>query len=191
MALQDSNAERRNLTVLSVSIILYFLAGGALTSDIVRLQVINVEFQNPEVLKYFVWILLLWFGFRYWLLNKGSWKEPLVNELCSRETCSAIYYPHLIKLFGLSEDYSLSYYKDRHWVKLEKSSVNLVEFKHIFRSESGQQLSKKLEAETISDKIIIFRCIVELFFRQPTISGYFVPYFIFLWALFLIVKSAL
>ena len=44
LAYQDSNPERRNLTVLSLCIIIFYLAGGAFLSNEVRLQVINVKF---------------------------------------------------------------------------------------------------------------------------------------------------
>ncbi|MCF7519162.1 hypothetical protein [Pseudoalteromonas sp. L21] len=191
MALQDSNAERRNLTVLSVSIIIYFLADGALINDIVRLQIINVEFQQPEILAYFVWGLLIWFCFRYWLQNKSSWREPLISDLTSSDSCSPIYYNHLVKRFGLGDDYSLSTFDDRHWVKLSKKQSGFVSFQHVYKEDSGKQKIDTLPVETFSDRIIIIRCIVDLFFKQPTLSGYFVPYFLFMWAICLGVKSAL
>ena len=191
MALHDSNPERRNLTVLSMSIILYYLAGGQVMDSVVRVQVVNVTFRNPEILAFFVWLLLAWFCFRYWLTNKETWKKPLISELTSRDTCQPIYYNHLVKRFGLSDNYESSYHENSHWVKLADSQSKLVRFQHIYKEESGKQKSDYADIETLADRIVVLRCIVEMFFRQPTLSGYFVPYFLFLWALALGLVSAL
>jgi len=83
MAIQDSNPERRNVLVTSLSIIVFYLAGGEFTDSTVRLQMVNVHFSNPEILGYFIWGLLIWFFFRYWLIHQGSWKEEFYNEICS------------------------------------------------------------------------------------------------------------
>ncbi len=42
MQIQDSSPERRNLIILSISIIVFYLAGGELIDNSVRLQVVNI-----------------------------------------------------------------------------------------------------------------------------------------------------
>jgi hypothetical protein len=54
MAIQDSNAERRNLTLLSMSIIVYYAAGGVFDGG-VKLPLVNLHFENKAALAYFLW----------------------------------------------------------------------------------------------------------------------------------------
>lgn len=189
MALQDSNPERRNLLVLALSIIVFFLAGGEFTDSTVRLQVINVQFSNPEVLTYFVWGLLVWFLFRYWLIHQGEWKKEFYSELGYVPTI--IYSRYLTKRFGLSDDYSRSYHTDRHWFMFDDSHGAKLSFKHVYKSGANSQLSDTIQVSTIGDRALVFVCGVYTFFKKPSLSGYFVPYFLFLWAVGLGVSNAL
>jgi len=70
MPYSDSNPERRNLTVLSLAIIVYYLAGGEFLNNEVKLVIINAKFNNPSVLIAFVWVMLCWFLFRYFVTQK-------------------------------------------------------------------------------------------------------------------------
>jgi hypothetical protein len=81
MPVQDQNPERRNLALTSISIILFYLAGGHLENNTVRLQVINVNFDNPEVLTSAVWLALLWFAYRYWVTHRGSIWRGINSEI--------------------------------------------------------------------------------------------------------------
>ena len=66
MAYSDNNPERRNLTVLSVVIIIYYLANGRFDkTDGVSFPLIKLHFNNPEMLAYIVWFTLCWFLFKY------------------------------------------------------------------------------------------------------------------------------
>lgn len=76
MSIEDSNPERRNLMVLSTSIIVYYLAGGVIVDDQLTLELVNIKFAKGWVLQIFIWMMLLWFGFRYWIENR----ETLIHE---------------------------------------------------------------------------------------------------------------
>jgi len=180
MALHDSNPERRNLSVMSLSIIVFFLAGGEFTESTVRLQIINVYFSNSEVLSDFIWILLVWFLFRYWLIHQGSWKKEFASELNFVPT--RIIYWHLTKRFELDDDFSRSYYPNRHFLKIDGNSGTKLTFRHIYKNETDSQLSDTIQVSTIGDRALVGLCAVYLFFRKPSLSGYFIPYFLFLWA---------
>ncbi len=80
MPVSDSNPERRNLTVLSLLIIVFYLAGGYFIDNEIRLRIVNIGFHNIEVLGYVVWVMLAWFLFRYWLTSKGTAGELLRHE---------------------------------------------------------------------------------------------------------------
>lgn len=60
-----SNPDRRNLNVISLAIITYFIASGQLTGDVLTLQFVDVEFSKPEVLVVLLWIFFGWFWLRF------------------------------------------------------------------------------------------------------------------------------
>ena len=77
MAISDNNPERRNLTLLSIAIIVFYLAGGYFIGNEIKLKVINVGFHNREVLGYIIWVMLAWFLFKYWVTSRGAAGELL------------------------------------------------------------------------------------------------------------------
>ncbi|EPN4988714.1 hypothetical protein [Vibrio alginolyticus] len=81
MAIQDSNAERRNLIMISMSLIVFFYSGGAFTDETVRLQVVNVHFSRPLVLVVIVWAVFFWSLYRYWLIHNGAFSSKFMAEI--------------------------------------------------------------------------------------------------------------
>lgn len=73
MQLYENSPERRNLNALALSIIIYVLAGGSIESTSVKLLVTAITLERPWVISLSVWIILFWFCFRYWLVNKIKW----------------------------------------------------------------------------------------------------------------------
>ncbi len=191
MAIQDSNPERRNLSLLSISIIIYYAAGGEVIDDVVRLHVINVSFQKPEVLAYFVWGILCWFCFRYWQLNRDSWKKELFKEMVDVSHHSSFLYSHLVKKFGLGGDFSNSHFEDRHWVKISHKGPLAITFQHIYKDDSGAQKSETKEIQSIPDYVLLTLYGATMFFIRPTLSGYFVPYILFVLAVFFGIQGRL
>ena len=81
MPISDNNPERRNLTVLSLSIIVYYIAGGEpISDDSIKLVLVNIKFTNNAVLTYIIWVMFLWFWLRHWLANKYSHSAAFMNE---------------------------------------------------------------------------------------------------------------
>ncbi|MBA6353175.1 hypothetical protein H4J45_07415 [Colwellia sp. BRX10-6] len=67
-------AIRRNITVMSFMIIVFFFAGGYLpvTGDAIKLPLSDVKFNNPERLLYVLWMMMMaWWTYRYFAL--GAW----------------------------------------------------------------------------------------------------------------------
>ena len=177
MALYDSNSERRNLTVLSLSIIIFYLADGEFINDAIRLQIINVHFNNPAVLAYLVWIMLIWFLYRYWVTNQNSWKEPYCQEMTQIEF-SGLINRYVSNRFQLKKDYSHSYFENKHWVKFASQGPDKIVFQHLSKNDTGTQRQRALEITTILDKLIVLCCSIFVCFKKPTLTGYFVPYFL-------------
>ncbi|HCH5334032.1 TPA: hypothetical protein N2934_004382 [Vibrio parahaemolyticus] len=194
MAISDNNPERRNLVVLSISIILYFLAGGSITDENIRLQVVNVTFSKPEVLVKFVWLLLFWFIYRYWLNHKGSWKEGFYSE-AQCQLVNKHFYSYLVKKFDLGDDYSKSWYPDKHWVRLSTDPLtSSFSFSHTCKADvgaSGQQKHESRKVDCFMDRVLVGAVTAVTFLREPSLSMYFMPYLFALIAIVLGVESSL
>jgi len=157
MALQDSNPERRNLSVLSLSIIVFYLACGSFTEGTVRLQIVNINFAKPEVLSFFVWGILVWFTFRYWLVHQGNWKEDFYNEL-QQYTPKFFINKYLIKRFKLSGDFEGAHYPDRYWFMLDGNRGHRLSFQHISKNTNGSQKQDYIQVSGFADWLIISVC---------------------------------
>lgn len=81
MAIQDHNPERRNLVIISLAFVIYFVAGGRFDDEVIRLQVVNVRFANPDALVTAAWLALGWLAFRYWITHRGLLTEGFNGEI--------------------------------------------------------------------------------------------------------------
>ena len=71
MSIEDSNPERRNLAVMSMSIIVFYIGGGSVDgAEGLSLPLVTLHFKNPELLGCLAWIALFWFAFRYFVEYK-------------------------------------------------------------------------------------------------------------------------
>lgn len=185
MPITDSVPERRNLVLLSLSIIVFYLAGGQLSDQVIRLQIVNVTFANPAVLAWGVWVLLFWFCYRYWLVLQDSWRADYIREL-THPSNDFIYYNYLVKKFELGNDFTSSPLpgKNKHAVSI-RSDNNKLFFEHQFQhvNQAGSYTGTKSKQKPVSsfgDQWRIFLCRMYIFFRKPTLSTYFTPYILFL-----------
>ncbi|MBU2987398.1 hypothetical protein KO528_18685 [Saccharophagus degradans] len=81
MAMQDSNPERRNLTLSSLSFIAYFYGGGSFKDGSVKFPMLNVSFDNMLFVSIMVWVLLFWFFYRYWQAHYGEFSANYSKEI--------------------------------------------------------------------------------------------------------------
>lgn len=193
MSIQDSSPERRNLLVLSIGIIVFYLAGGEFIDQSVRLQVINVHFTKPEMLMKLVWVLLFWFIYRYWVTINPSWKYNLYDGFTHTPSTNSLLYYYLIKKFELKDDFSNALYKDKHFVGLECNinSNPVFRFKNIQKSNEGNQSTNYKEVSTILDKIVCAIFAVRSFIFKPQFSNYVMPYLLATYAIVLGLYNAL
>lgn len=77
MAIQDADAERRNLVVTSLAFLIFYLADGKVSGSSIALQVVPVTFGNTLALVVFVWAMLLWFALRYWQTHRAHYSQAL------------------------------------------------------------------------------------------------------------------
>lgn len=181
----DNNPDRRNLIMLSLSIIIFYLGGGTLTdnSETVKLQLINVTFQNPQILVYFVWIMLFWFAYRYWLLNRDSWQREYNDEMprIYSTKLSSYFQKHFQKHFqehlNLEDDSILI-----STALVYSSSVPPgigFKFKNRIRNVQGSHKEVFGDITTPYDYYIIIVCTIVTAIFKPTLTSYFTSYFLF------------
>ena len=72
MTYLDNNPERRNLTILSLAIIIFYLAEGKLVGSNLNFTLVNIRFEDKGMLIIIVWSMLFWFLFRYVVTNRHS-----------------------------------------------------------------------------------------------------------------------
>jgi len=58
-----------------------------------------------------------------------------------------------------------------------------ITFSYAYKDESDSQKIENKEVDSLSDLLMILVCTVYVFFRRPSLSGYFIPYILFLWAI--------
>ena len=81
MPIQDSNPERRNLTVTAFSFVIYYLAEGAVVGSEISLPMVNLKFENTEMLAIITWFTLFWFAFRYWQSTRGEVSASYISAI--------------------------------------------------------------------------------------------------------------
>lgn len=85
MPIADASPERRNLSVLSLAIIVYYVGGGYVADSSISLPMLNIGFTRPTALVVLLWGTLLWLHFRYWQEMHGSGMGRIREELA--EVC--------------------------------------------------------------------------------------------------------
>lgn len=179
MNIQDSNPERKNLVITSLSIILFFLSGASFEDNQVRLSLINVTFKNPDILIYFIWILFGWFLFRYWQIHRGSWIPNFQRDI-SEEHVQVLHQKHLIKKFKLEDcEPSILEWKYSLFIGVYNEKLHFINQ----INEEHRNAHKRLEI-TFLDWIFLAPTLFKLLFTKETLLSYFFPYSLALWALY-------
>lgn len=166
MPYSDNNPERRNLTVLSVAIIVYYLAGGKFLDGEVNLMLINATFSNPSMLIAFVWVMLCWFLFRYMVTNRRYYGDSLQQD--RRNT-------------NLNFQFVTEYIRQHHEsiANMDLSKVN------IYSDTNGSWFMDSPHRTRLIG-FTGFRIKINYFFKtlltHRGASDYYTPYLLFFWA---------
>jgi hypothetical protein len=193
MAIQDSNAERRNLMVTSIGFIAYFYAGGSFPNSSVRLQVINADFSRPEVLSVMAWTAFIWFLYRYWVTHSGDFTKHFRGELYDLRIKS---YIKSYALKRLDRDLVIGQ-KDGHIVSQFAwgggcLKIGLTYITNVVRDENGDATNWTIDADTkeVSIKMsdlngwaLALKINLECMLKYPSFSNYMVPYILALVAI--------
>ena len=187
MSIQDSDPERRNLMITSIAFIAYFYAGGNFPDTSVRLQVINANFSQPEVLGAIAWILFIWFIYRYWQTHSGNFSSTFEQEFLkwqSRDYISNFASRRVGQ--DLVTDQDEGYHVNRiFWqgrcvvincvyaIKVERNSEGYIQ---VFSQASNEKQNNSIKMTDFNVWILAVRASLECMFIEPSFSSYIVPY---------------
>lgn len=171
MPIADSHAERRNLTVLSMAIIVYFLAGGELAADRLALPMVNLVLHDTRTLVILLWVMLGWFALRYWQEAKTDGRAAIRKAL---ETHVYMNHPAIRKLVrqqeNLGKDPQISTFRPRG----EEWNIQ-----YIVRKEDGTSAHSGRKTAVLKGpkaKVAIFRATLRMSLTHGSVWSYWMPY---------------
>lgn len=189
MPIEDGSPERRNLVVMSMSIIAFYVGGGTVDgAEGLSLPLVTLHFQNPELLGCLAWIVLFWFAFRYVI----EYKYIIWNTAFARITIDFLSMP----FYG---DYLLNkYIKGKAKIEGEVRIIGW-DFQELSEKDSDKKrfypslkfrtiIAAKIVRENTfksvtlnkSDSWVLFvACLLQHFFSNRDISAYFGPLVLF------------
>jgi len=185
MPISDSNAERKNLIIISIAFILFYAAGGRFNDDAIRVIVVNLSFSRPEVLAAFSWLLLFWFCLRFY--QKSS--KKFIHELKVEAGRSAV--PHSLEALAChlaKEQLQGANRSDHINKKISIMSTNLFEEAPIsvtcnFMKTSSQSVhQERVLINGVSGYYYRYRALLIQIFLGNAFAELAVPYLLFILA---------
>lgn len=183
----DNNPERRNLVLISSLFIIYHLAGGYFVGGSVGLQVVNLQFENPQVIKVLLFFLLLWSAYRYWLCCDfyNTCTDPCFHEIAKG---NKQLYDYIIKNGGrnsCTEEFpdimpvSIDYWP-HHRHRVNYKTVNPTGYLGLVptKGETGKDITKEIGG--VSGLWVLVNVYSKLFFKSHRVNGYIFPYLLFI-----------
>lgn len=173
MIIQDGVAERRNLIVMSLAIIVYYWGVGEIVTNEARFLLVNVKFHNPKVLFIFVWVLFLYFIFRYWVTSKSFETNKTVRRKMKQEfyqlPINEKHHPHLMKEYKktANEDSVISL---KNW-RLEYKDNDIKFSGYILDS-----INKTIAIKGFWSRWIFLKTLVRGYKESPNVNAYYTPY---------------
>ena len=170
MTYSDNNPERRNLIVLSLAIIVFYLGEGYLLKEEISFTLINIGFHNQDILVVLIWTLLGWFLFRYIVTNRNKHGE----ELERASPAINMDYPPVRK-------YIERVSKPAFFTKLHKT--------RIFCDLNGSWYmgfpNPNVPLHGFDGYLIRMLYLLKISYKHRATTDYYTPYFLFLFAVFL------
>lgn len=174
MTYSDNNPERRNLTVLSLVIVIFYLGKGYLLKPEISFTLVNIGFHNQEILVKLIWVMLFWFLFRYVITNRHSHGDDLNSELNNT---------------GLS--INLDYAPVRKYMinNGQESNVNKLKSARIFCHTPGAWYlgfpKPYVQMKGLDGYLITKLYLLKILFKHRATTDYYSPYLLFMFAVLL------
>lgn len=174
MEIHDSVAERRNLIVMSLAIIVYYWAGGSVVDQKLKLPMVNIEFSEPVVLFIFVWVLFIYFIFRYRVTSKALTDNSIRDEMKSNLAKFSIKEKHHAHLFEqLVEEVpegTITGLEFNNWfIVYNQQSIG-------FRGTVRGHNARNMSLQGFYSRWIVFTTLVRGYFNFASVNAYYTPY---------------
>lgn len=182
MEISDSSPERRNLTVLSVLVILFYIGGARLTEQHLSLPMINVKFTQTWALVAALWVALIWFVVRYWQTWRFEGRAQVREDMASFYSAEPVskYLTNELRSDRQRAEYTVT------GIHLDGSSRHIIfDAKITHKMENGklrEQRNQAISRKRTQDikgkegnKLLVRLWLRALIFRQGLLSYYF-PY---------------
>lgn len=182
MAIQDPDPERRNLLVTSLAFVMYYLAGGHVADNNVRVQIVNITFDNKLALAVFAWVMLLWFAFRYWQTRESTFFHSFLAEVV-HEKNHKLFSWYLLRQYDWSDKERLQIYS--MCLNLWTRTINY-EYKYTestpspgVRAQTKAENNQRAKLNTPSGLLIIVFFVIKNIIKKPSFASIAVPYLLF------------
>ena len=167
MTYSDSNPERRNLTILSLAIIIFYLAEGKLVGSNLNFTLVNIRFEDKGMLIIIVWSMLFWFLFRYAVTNRHKHGDEM------RKTGIMVNMD-----YAPVRKYLHKHNKEKHLPKLNKAKV----FCNVPAEWYMGFPNKYIQLKGLDGYLIIKLYLIKTLFKHRATTDYYTPYLLFLFA---------
>ena len=170
--MDDPNPDRRNLNLLSLAIIVYFIAGGRIQDDAIRLQIVNISLERPWAFFVVIWLLYFWFLIRFWQQSRGAILLSLLNSW--RAYCESGGFKKSLKQYELSEGIST---RDRFHIESTAIRKGIFEVEYDFDDQQGQKLANNRSFRLFSGRVIKF--LFWFLYHEKSFGNCIAPYLLF------------
>jgi hypothetical protein len=189
VAIQEASPERKNLTVTSLGFILFFLGEGELDAETIKFQLVNISFKNPEVLSCFLWLMLIWFFWRYFLKFRGTFEEESRLELkkhsCNFLTRNYVKFKKKLK-YKKPHGFSEVYLQELNTIHLTIHQIiesRMSEVGNITLPRTSKIIL--LKVSFLPMQLFKFYTLFLMLVKEPTITNIYLPYLLFISAVLL------
>tara|TARA_Y100001936_G_scaffold254122_1_gene325254 strand:+ start:14177 stop:14698 length:522 start_codon:yes stop_codon:yes gene_type:complete len=167
---------------MSFAFILYFGGQGQLDGPSLKLPMVNIIFERPEVLAISAWCFLLWFAIRWAQLSRGMLSAKMSQELSKSEKSVAVklYIRHALRESSLDvKEFSpeMGYGIDSR-SPMEKKVV----FRYKPKSESDFK-TQELHISGIAGKLMLACLYIKNAITLPAASQFGLPWVVFMAAI--------
>ena len=184
--MSDGNPERRNLVLLSIAIIVFYIADGEIIDNTLKLQFINIQFNNFQILSTIVLVMLLWFLFRYRLTTLGVFEKEFSSEINTISRAHPVliaYINNFLTDYDITKDQNDTYSANINYHRDIKRGnyMYIYGIKHKTSTQDNEQSMAPINNLWVWLVLIIIW--INTAVVRPSFSAYIVPYLIFLTAL--------
>lgn len=175
---------------MSTAFIIYFAAGGHIAEPTIRLAVVNVTFNEPQVLAIIAWIMLFWFALRFWQTTGSKYMGAFEQELRSGKVPTGL--ADHVRTLSFERRKVKALIEQKKDISIDVSSMHRQGEKwflicHVIANEQGGRSQLREERVEVSGWMLrrhLVRAFITHAFLGNAAADYLVPYLLFIGAVF-------